>query len=896
VPKIRTAEQLRLEEAREGKKWRRWGTYLSERQWGAVREDYSASGDAWSYFPFDHAHLRAYRWGDDGLLGLCDNRGLMNLAVALWNGKDPILKERLFGLSNPEGNHGEDVKESYYYLDATPTHSYARALYKYPHKEFPYQELRDRSKHASKQEREPELFDTGAFDDDAYFDVGVEYGKTTAEDVLVRFTITNHGERASLVVIPQLWFRNTWSWGDDTPKPNLHRGGKDFVVTDQVHLGRRFLYAENASRILFTENETNKRAVFGIDNPQPYVKDAFHRAIIKGERNATSSRDEGTKCGVVYELDLAKGETAVIRLRLVDEVQSKPFEGFDEAFEARKQEADAFWAAVMPEGLDEDQKRVFRQGSAGLLWSKQFYCFDVERWLRGDPKSPPPPAERRAGKNAEWTHLFNSEVLSMPDKWEYPWYAAWDLAFHSIPIALFDPELAKQQLSLLTREWYMHPNGQLPAYEWAFGDVNPPVHAWASERVYQIERRMSGRSDRGFLESVFHKLMLNFTWWVNRKDAKGRNVFQGGFLGLDNIGVFDRSTPLPGGHVLEQADATSWMGMYCLNLLQIALELARENQSYEDVANKFFEHFLLIAKAANVGDESTAQSGMAGLWDEDDGFFYDCVSAPNGTRTPLKVRSMVGLIPLFAITVLDGDVFERFPAFAKRVKWFLSNRPELGEGITSIHDKGSGQRRLLSLLDRRRLVRVLSRMLDEEEFLSPFGVRSLSRANKEHPFIFQAEGRTYRVDYEPGESQTGMFGGNSNWRGPVWFPVNYLIIEALQKYHHFYGDSLRVECPRGSGVWMNLWEVAVELSRRLTSLFIRGADGRRAAHGKLDRLQNDPNFRDHVLFYEYFHGDTGEGLGASHQTGWTALSVKLLQQSPMWNAKWDDKLSRMVRS
>jgi hypothetical protein len=543
--------------------------------------------------------------------------------------------------------------------------------------------------------------------------------------------------------------------------------------------------------------------------------------------------------------------------------------------------------------LSDDQKRVFRQGAAGLIWSKQFYHFDIERWLRGDPKSPPPPAERRQGKNAEWTHLFNSEVLSMPDKWEYPWYAAWDLAFHSIPIALFDPELAKQQLSLLTREWYMHPNGQLPAYEWAFGDVNPPVHAWAADRVYSIERRMTGRCDRNFLESVFHKLMLNFTWWVNRKDAKGRNVFQGGFLGLDNIGVFDRSTPLPNGHVLEQADATSWMGMYCLNLLEIALELARENQSYEDVANKFFEHFLLIAKAANVGDDDG--HGLSGLWDEEDGFFYDCVSAPDGTRTPLKVRSMVGLIPLFAVCTLDGDVFDRFPAFSKRVKWFLSNRPELGEGIASIHDKGSGQRRLLSLLDRRRLVRVLSRMLDEDEFLSPYGIRGLSRFHKDHPFVLETDGRTYRVDYEPGESQTGMFGGNSNWRGPVWFPVNYLIIEALQKYHHFYGDSLRVECPRGSGVWMNLWEVAVEISRRLVRLFLRGEDGRRPAHGRDPRFQGDENFRDNVLFYEYFHGDTGEGLGASHQTGWTALAVKLIQQSPMWSAKWDEKMGRMVR-
>jgi hypothetical protein len=893
MPKLRTAEQLRLEEAREGTKWRRWGTYLSERQWGTVREDYSASGDAWNYFPFDHAHLRAYRWGDDGLLGFCDNRGLVNFSIALWNGRDPILKERLFGLSNPEGNHGEDVKEIYYYLDATPTHSYARALYKYPHREFPYQELRERSRAASKHDPEPELADTGAFDGDAYFDVEVEYAKGSCEDVLARITVTNRGDAARIVVLPQMWFRNTWSFGDEGPRPNAYRGGKDFVVAEQPHLGRRFFHAEGARRILFTENETNKKAVWGNDNAQPYVKDAFHRAIVNGDEKATCPRDEGTKFAAVYELELGRGESKTIRVRFVDDVREHPFEDFDAVFAKRIEEADAFWDAIMPAGLDEDQRRVFRQGAAGLLWSKQFYFYDIERWLRGDPNAAAPPQERRHGKNAEWTHLFNSEVLSMPDKWEYPWYAAWDLAFHTIPISLFDPELAKTQLSLLTREWYMHPNGQLPAYEWAFGDVNPPVHAWAAERVYRIERRMTGRSDRNFLESVFHKLMLNFTWWVNRKDAKGRNVFQGGFLGLDNIGVFDRSTPLPGGHVLEQADATSWMGMYCLNLLEIALELARENSSYEDVANKFFEHFLLIAKAANLGDEDGR--GMAGLWDEDDGFFYDCVSAPDGTRTPLKVRSMVGLIPLFAVATLDGDVFERFPQFGKRVKWFLSNRPELGEAVASIHDKGSGQRRILSLLDRKRLVRVLTRMLDENEFLSPYGVRGLSRAHKDQPFIFQADGRTYRVDYEPGESQTGMFGGNSNWRGPVWFPVNYLLIESLQKYHHFYGDSLRVECPRGSGNWMNLWEVSSLLSKRLTNLFLRDEHGRRPAHGTSDRFQNDPNFRDHVLFYEYFHGDTGEGLGASHQTGWSALAVKLLQQSPMWNAKWDENLARMVR-
>ncbi len=887
-----TLEHRRLEEAREGKKWRRWGTYLSERQWGTVREDYSASGDAWTYLPHDHARLRAYRWGDDGLLGFCDNRGLMNFGLALWNGKDPFLKERLFGLSNPEGNHGEDVKELYYYLDATPAHTYCRALYKYPHAAFPYEELRRRAAAAGRQEPEPELLDTGVFDGDAYVDVFVEYAKGDVEDVLMRVTVVNHGPETTLDVLPSLWFRNTWSWGEKEPRPNLYRGGKNFVVTEQDHLGRRFLYAEGEGDVLFTENETNTEALYGSKNRTPHVKDAFHRFVVNGEAGAVNRREEGTKCAFHHKLRLAHGATEVIRLRFVDEARDDAFADFDEVMDQRKSECDAFWEATMPDALDADQKLVYRQAAAGLLWSKQFYFFDIHRWLKGDEAMPPPPPERRTdSKNAEWTHLYNSEVLSMPDKWEYPWYAAWDLAFHCVPMALFDAEYAKQQLLLLVREWYMHPNGQLPAYEWAFGDVNPPVHAWAALRVYHIERRQTGRADRAFLETVFHKLMLNFTWWVNRKDAAGKNVFQGGFLGLDNIGVFDRSMALPGGFTLEQADATSWMGMYCLNLLEMALELSKENPTYEDVANKFFEHFLLIARAANLGNE-----GVPGLWDDEDGFYYDTLYSPTAGHIPLKVRSMVGLIPLFAVSTLDAGAFERFPEFGRRVKWFLANRPELNEGIASIHDKGASSRRLLAILDRRRLVRVLGRMLDETEFLSPHGVRGISRAHKDAPFVFRADGQTHRVDYEPAESQTGMFGGNSNWRGPVWFPVNFLLIESLQKYHYFYGDSLRVECPRGSGRWMSLWEVAAELSRRLTGLFLRGPDGRRPAHGDVARLQTDPHFRDHVLFYEYFHGDTGAGLGASHQTGWTALVAKLLDQSPLWTGKWDEKLSRMVAS
>jgi hypothetical protein len=893
--RTRTAEHRRLEEAREGKKWRRWGPYLSERQWGTVREDYSASGDAWSYLPFEHAHLRAYRWGEDGLLGVSDNRGLVHFAVALWNGKDPILKERLFGLSNPEGNHGEDVKELYYYLDATPTHSYGRAQYKYPHARFPYEALREAARGTGRDRPEPELADLGVFDGDAYFDVDVEHAKGDTDDVLFRVTVTNRGPRATIEVLPTLWFRNTWSFGGTEPKPSLERQADGVVRLEQEHLGERWFVADatGAPEMLFTENESNKEALWGAPNDVPWVKDAFHRYVIQGEKAAVNPAGKGTKCAFRWSLTLDPGESVTLRLRLTDRRAASAGEALDDhdtVFDQRLAEADAFWASTMPENLGEDERLVHRQACAGLLWSKQFYHFDVERWLRGDPGQPPPPPERRQGKNAEWTHLFNSEVLSMPDKWEYPWYAAWDTAFHTIPISLFDAELAKGQLMLLLREWYMHPNGQIPAYEWAFGDVNPPVHAWAALRVYQIERRTTGRSDRAFLETVFHKLMLNFTWWVNRKDERGRNVFQGGFMGLDNIGVIDRQAKLPPGTVLEQADATSWMGMYCLNLLEIALELARENRSYQDVANKFFEHFLYIAKAINSADDGP------GLWDEQDGFYYDCLTDTQARRrTPMRVRSMVGLVPLFAVSTLEADAFERFPEFGKRVRWFLQNRPELGDGIASIHDKGSAARRLLALVDRPRLVRILARLLDETEFLSPFGIRGLSRAHAREPFVIRVDGAVHRIGYEPGDSESGMFGGNSNWRGPVWFPVNYLLIEALQRFHHFYGDSLRVECPRGSGNFMNLWEVSAELSRRLVALFLRDEKGRRPAFGDSKLLQEHPGFKDNVLFYEFFHGDTGRGLGASHQTGWTALVAKLIQQSPLWSGRWDEERSRMIR-
>jgi hypothetical protein len=884
-----TAEHRRLEEARLGgdRKWRRWGTYLPERQWGTVREDYSADGEAWDYFPFDHAGVRAYRWGDDGLLGLCDNRGLVCFCVALWNGADRILKERLFGVSGREGNHGEDVKELYWYLDATPTCSYARALYKYPQRAFPYDELRARSRNAGKADPEPEILDTTAFDDHRYFDVVVEYAKADVDDLLVRITATNRGPAAApLVLLPQLWFRNTWAWttraatGAGAGRPEmiaLERAGDVSVVeTREPHLGTFWLHVEGADDLIFTENDSNSERLWGSPN-EGRVKDGFDDAVVRG-RAAAVDATRGTKVGARFSRTIGPGESVTLRLRYGGRaLGAQAFDDHDAIFETRLREADEFYEAITPKTLTVDERRVFRQSVAGLLWSKQYYGYEVERWLRGDAAQPPPPRARRQGRNSEWRHLYNSEVLSMPDKWEYPWYAAWDLAFHCIPLALVDPDFAKQQLTLLVREWYMHPSGQIPAYEWQLGDVNPPVHAWAAYRVYQIERRTTGRADRAFLESIFLKLMLNFTWWVNRKDTLGRNVFEGGFLGLDNIGVFDRSKPLPGGGTLEQADATSWMGMYCLNMLDIALELARESPSYQDVANKFFEHFLLIAHATNhiAGDDG-------GLWDEADGFYYDVMRRPSGESFPVRVRSMVGLTPLFAVATLEPDSVERFGAFWRRARWFLQNRPELAEHCPMMEVPGLGQRRLLALVDRTRLVRVLSRMLAETEFLSPYGVRSLSRTHLADPYKLVVDGAIHRVDYEPAESRTGLFGGNSNWRGPVWMPVNYLVIESLQRLNHYYGDSLRVECPTGSGQMMTLSEVARELSRRLIALFAMGPDGRRPGHGPRELVQRDPHFKDHLSFYEYFNGDTGEGLGARAQTGWTALVAKLLEQTRLW--------------
>jgi hypothetical protein len=877
-----TAEHRRLQEVKDtGKKWRRWGMYLSERQWGTVREDYSADGEAWDYLPFDHAAMRAYRWGEDGLLGLCDNRGLVCFSVALWNGADGLLKERLFGVSGKDGNHGEDVKELYWYLDATPTASYARALYKYPQAPFPYAELITRSRAAGKDDPEPEILDTSAFAESRYFDVAVEYAKADANDLLVRITATNRGPRAApLVLLPQLWFRNTWSWKPGQQRPELFAleplGDVMVVQSVDEHLGHFWLYFDSAQELLFTENDSNGARLWGVANETPYVKDAFHDAVVRRKRDATNPAMRGTKAAGRTSMWLEPGQSGTVRLRYADRAYADPFGDHERVFTNRIREAEEFYDAITPASLREDERRVFRQSLAGLLWSKQYYAYDVERWLRGDPGQPAPPSRRRQGRNRDWRHLYNSEVLSMPDKWEYPWYAAWDLAFHSIPLALVDPDFAKQQLELLVREWYMHPSGQLPAYEWQLGDVNPPVHAWAAYRVYQIERRTTGRADREFLESLFLKLMLNFTWWVNRKDAAGHNVFEGGFLGLDNIGVFDRSKPLPGGGVLEQADATGWMGMYCLNMLDIALELARESPSYQDVANKFFEHFLLIAHAMNH-----IAGGDGSLWDDADGFYYDVMRRPTGESSPIRVRSMVGLTPLFATSTLEPDTVERFPAFWRRAKWFLDNRPELEQHCPTMHIPGQRERRLLSLVSREKLPRLLARMLAPDEFLSPHGVRSLSRAHQA-AYEMQIDGQAYRVEYEPAESRTGLFGGNSNWRGPVWFPVNYLVIESLQRLAHYYGDSLRVECPTGSGVSMTLGQVSIDLSRRLVSLFLAGEDGRRPVHGARDVVQRDPEFRDLVTFYEYFHGDTGEGLGARTQTGWTALVAKLLEQSRIW--------------
>jgi hypothetical protein len=905
TPASLTAEEQRLfESASHEARWRRWGAYLSERQWGTVREDYSADGEPWTYLPFDDARSRAYRWGEDGLLGISDNHQHLCFALALWNGEDPILKDRLFGLSNPEGNHGEDVKECYYFLDGLPTHSLMKALYKYPQTAFPYDRLIKENRERSRAEPEFELIETGIFDESRYFDVTVEYAKASPDDICIEISVTNRGpEQKRLHVLPTLWFRNTWAWGytgradskaqpdDRAPVISVMRESPELAVLEATHpeIGTHFLYAPAASELLFTDNETNWRRIANSANSSPYVKDGFHDYVVEGRTDAINPARTGTKAAPHYVLDIAAGQTAVLRLRLdgAGDLADALGASFDATLTERRRDADEFYARIAPYPQSDEARRIQRTAFAGLLWCQQYYNYVVYQWLDGDPTGPPAPPDRKSGRNHNWVHVYSDDILSMPDNWEYPWFASWDLAFHCITIAMIDPDFAKRQLALLTREWYMHPNGELPAYEWGFGDVNPPVHAWATMRVYQIEQKMFGRTDRLFLERVFQKLLMNFTWWCNRKDAEGNNVFQGGFLGLDNISVFDRSTQLPDGGHLDQADGTAWMGVYCLSMLGIAAELALENKAYEDIASKFFEHFIYIADAINhMGDDN---QGVA-LWDEASGFYYDVLHVPGRMPMQLGVRSMVGLIPLMAVIVSDTETIAKFPDLLQRMNWFIEHRPDLHGNVAPLDQPGIRDRRILAMVDGTKLKKILAKMLDESEFLSPHGIRSLSRYYKEHGYELDIDGMKMTVDYEPAESTSNLFGGNSNWRGPVWFPVNYLIIEALQRFHYYYGDDFKVECPTGSGVLMNLWEVASELSHRLIELFMRDAHGRRPMYGNAELYQTDPHFRDLLYFHEYFNGDTGAGLGAIHQTGWTGIVAKLLQQCAEYCGQEKDPL------
>jgi len=870
------AERERLaEDARRVHNWRRWGPYLAERQWGTVREDYSATGECWTYLPHDHARSRAYRWGEDGLLGICDRECRVCFSIALWNGHDPILKERLFGLTGPEGSHGEDCKELYYYLDATPTASYLKALYKYPHEAYPYAQLVEENRRRGKGDREFEIEDTGVFER-GYWDVTAEYAKASPDDVLIRITIQNRGPAARLHVLPTAWLRNTWRWGRHgegyDPKGLIEHVGAASVRISQPTLGHFRLDAGDHPEFLFTDNETNTERLWGSPGASPFTKDAFHRRVIHGDTHAVNLAGEGTKCAAWYVLDVPAGGSHTLLLRLTQEAHasSTPFADAEAIFARRIAEADHYHRIVRDAPMTDEERMIVRQADAGMVWSRQFYHYIVEHWLEGDPGHPPPPPEREAGRNRGWQQLWARDIISMPDAWEYPWFAAWDLAFHCVAMARFDPQFAKHQLLLLCREWYMHPNGQLPAYEFAFGDVNPPVHAWAVWRVYQLTGEAGHGYDREFLERAFDKCLINFTWWVNREDAEGDNLFTGGFLGLDNVGVFDRSQPLPGGGGLIQADATAWMAFYATTMVAMALELAKAEEPYADLALKFFEHFVAIAKAAN-------ELGGTGLWDDNDGFYYDLMQTPHHGSHKLKIRSMVGIVPLFAAASLDDELMQQLPIFHERLTWFFTNRPELARTISVTLDVDH-QHRLLAIPSRERLERVLHHMLDEREFLSPHGIRSLSRVHADQPYHLELDHSHYEVHYAPGESDTGIFGGNSNWRGPVWFPVNYLIIEALKRYHHYYGDQLVVECPTGSGHRMHLGEVAEEIERRLVSLFLPDAGGHRPCHGGAARYAEDPAFKHLVLFYEYFHGDTGRGLGASHQTGWTALAANLIER------------------
>ncbi len=877
------AEQARVaQNDRPGEGWDLWGPYLSERAWSTVREDYSAYGDAWNYFPHDHARSRAYRWSEDGIAGISDFKQRLCFAFAFWNGHDPILKERFFGLTGLQGNHGEDVKEVYWYIDNTPAHSFMRMIYRYPDAPFPYQELITRNAARSRSEGEFELWDTDALKG-GFFDIEIQYAKNSTDDILIRATATNCGSNGALLhILPMLWFRNTWSWGRDTRRPNLHIGGggpSRMRIIEASHdvLGEYRLYCEGADELLFTENESNGQRLWGVPNSTPFVKDSINSYVVHGNTNAVNSAHVGTKAAAIYKMDIPPRESRTIRLRLKritkGEKSLRAFANFDDLFTRRANEADEFYAALAPTFLSQEHCAIQRQALAGMLWSKQFYHYIVDQWLEGDPVCPPPPEARKHGRNSEWRHLYNERVMSMPDKWEFPWYASWDLAFHCIPLALVDPEFAKSQLDLIAREWYQHPNGQIPAYEWNFSDVNPPVIAWAAWRVYQIERKRSGKGDRAFLETVFHKMLIAFTWWVNRKDSQGNNIFQGGFLGLDNIGVFDRNATFPDGSRLEQSDGTSWMGMFCLNMLRIALELARENKAYENIATKFFEHFLSIAAAMN----NLGGKGI-GLWDEEDEFYYDVLHTPGGRYLRVRVRSVIGLMPLLAVETIEPALLDVLPGFKERLEWYLVNQPDLCSLISRWQEPGVGERRLIALTRGHRMKCLLRRMLDPEEFLSDYGVRSVSKFHKEHPCVFTIRGDQKVVGYEPAESQTEVFGGNSNWRGPVWMPINYLLIESLQKFHHYYGDDFQVECPTGSGQFTTLNGIANELSNRLIRIWLRDTDGQRPFARASAKALDEKRDQDRYWFHEYFHGDTGAGLGASHQTGWTGLVAKLIHQ------------------
>jgi hypothetical protein len=878
-----TREGVRLAMIRKRKgSWHRWGPFLSERAWGTVREDYSANGTAWDYFPHDHARSRAYRWNEDGLAGICDRHQYLCFALALWNGRDPILKERLFGLTGPAGNHGEDVKEYYFYLDSTPTHSYMKYLYKYPHAAYPYNQLIVENGRRSKQDDEYELVDTGAFDQSRYFDVMVEYAKADADDLLIRILVTNRGaESAQVHLLPTLWFRNTWNWGHDDRRPSIvsraannQNGQVSAMTANHWHLGEHVLFCSGAPELLFTENETNTERLFGVPSPTPYVKDAFHEYLVNGRRAAVNPARTGTKAAALYALDIKSGETATIDLRLTSVLDGRspkpPFLDFASQLQRLKKEADEFYDAVLPKKISPDAKLVARQSFAGILWSKQYYHYVVGDWLEGDPAQPAPPQERKGGRNHDWPHVFTRDVISMPDKWEFPWFASWDLGFHCVVLAHVDPHFAKEQILLMTREWYMHPNGQIPAYEWDFNSVNPPVLALAARAVFEIERQRTGVGDYAFLERVFQKMLLNFTWWVNRKDALGKNIFQGGFLGMDNIGAFDRDN-LPPGYLLGQADGTSWVAAFAKSMLSTALVLAEKSPIYEDLASKFWEHYIFIASSMN-----NPHDHQNSLWDEQDGFFYDHLLSRGHAPIPVRARTMVGFVPMFGATTVPANTFIRYPDFQRRREWFIKHRPALLDSVGPMTVPGPNNNLILGLVRADQLRRMLAYMLNEDEFLSPFGVRAVSRYHKNHPLILNMGDKEYRLDYEPGESRTELFGGNSNWRGPIWMPVNFLIIHALRQYHLYYGDTFRVECPTGSGNTKNLNEVAEELVRRLANIFLLTPEGNRPVFGSCSLFNTDPHWRDLIPFHEYFHGDTGRGCGASHQTGWTGLIAQVL--------------------